>query len=292
MSKQAVRALLDLLNIERLEVDLFRGESPDERASQRVFGGQVIAQSLMAAHRTVEDRLCHSLHAYFIRPGDPKVPIVYQVDHSRDGRSFTTRRVVAIQHGKQIFNMAASFHIAEDGWNHQHPMPETEGPEGLESLRQQRLKIADRIPESFREDFTRERAIESRAVEPLDLFDPGIQNDKQQVWMRVADKINDDMSLHQCLLAYASDMALLGTGARPHGITWLSGKMMSASLDHAMWFHTPTRFDEWHLYDMDSPYAGGARSFNRGKIYNSNGQLVVSVAQEGLMRPIKKKSPD
>lgn len=292
MSHQAVKALLDLLDIERIEVDLFRGQSPSERASQRVFGGQVIAQALVAAYRTVEDRHCHSLHAYFIRPGDPKVPIIYQVDHSRDGRSFTTRRIVAIQHGKQIFNMAASFHVAEEGWHHQHEMPETEGPENLETLHSQRLKIADRIPESFREDFTRERAIETRHVDPIDLFNPGKQDDHQKVWVRVADKIGDDIGLHHCLMAYASDMALLGTGARPHGITWLSGKMMSASLDHAMWFHAPTRFDDWHLYEMDSPYAGGARSFNRGKIYNANGQLVVSVAQEGLMRPIRKKSKD
>ena len=276
-----VSDLLNLLDIERLELDLFRGQSPDERTSQRVFGGQVIAQALVAAYRTVpDDRTCHSLHAYFIRPGDPKVPIIYQVDHSRDGGSFTTRRIVAIQHGKQIFNMAASFHKQEEGWHHQHAMPHVEGPDGLEEMRERRLQIADKLPESFREDFTRERAIEIREVAPLDLLRPEKMSDVNQNWMRVARPIPDDPALHHCLLAYASDMSLLGSGNRPHGISWLSGKVMSASLDHAMWFHAPIKFDDWHLYAMDSPYAGGARSFNRGSIYDREGRLVASVAQE------------
>jgi acyl-CoA thioesterase-2 len=283
----AVTDLLKLLDIERIELDLFRGQSPDERASQRVFGGQVIAQALVAAYRTVEDRRCHSLHAYFIRPGDPKVPIIYQVDHSRDGRSFTTRRVVAIQHGKQIFNMAASFHVDEDGWNHQHDMPKTESPDGLEAVRDQRVKIADKLPAGMRDDFTRERAIEIRHVAPLDMLKPEKASDVNHLWFRVAQPITDDPALHHCLLAYASDMALLGSGNRRHGVSWLTGDVMSASLDHAMWFHAPIKFDEWHLYTMDSPYAGGARSFNRGAVFDASGIMVASVAQEGLMRPKK-----
>jgi acyl-CoA thioesterase-2 len=283
--------LLSLLDIERLELDLFRGQSPDERASQRVFGGQVIAQSLVAAYRTVpEDRTCHSLHAYFIRPGDPKVPIIYQVDHSRDGGSFTTRRVVAIQHGKQIFNMAASFQTDEESWEHQHKMPEVDGPDGLEDLRERRLEIADRLPEALREDFARERDIEIRDVAPLDLIHPEIADDHHNIWFRVSRPIDVPPALHHCLLAYASDMALLSSSYRPHGITWLNHKeLMSASLDHAMWLHGPIKFDEWHLYSMDSPFAGKGRGFNRGMIFNMAGDLVASVAQEGLVRRLRTK---
>lgn len=282
--------LLALLDIERLEHDLFRGQSPDERASQRVFGGQVIAQSLVAAYRTVpDDRLCHSLHAYFIRPGDPKVPIIYQVDHSRDGGSFTTRRIVAIQHGKQIFNMAASFHVQEDSWDYQHEMPEVEGPENLQELRERRLEIASKIPEAFRDDFTRPRAIEMCDVAPLDLLDPEPASDRHNVWFRVARPIEQPQSVHDCLLAYASDMSLLGSSLRPHGLTWLDQSVMSASLDHAMWLHQPIKFDEWHLYSMDAPFTGRGRGFNRGMIFNESGQLVASVAQEGLVRRVRPK---
>ncbi|MEH6745001.1 acyl-CoA thioesterase [Hyphomonas sp.] len=283
--------LLSLLDIERLELDLFRGQSPDERASQRVFGGQVIAQSLVAAYRTVpEARMCHSLHAYFIRPGDPKVPIIYQVDHSRDGGSFTTRRVVAVQHGKQIFNMAASFQTDEDSWEHQHKMPDVPGPEGLKDLRERRMEIADRLPEALREDFARERDIEIRDVSPLDLIHPEIADDHHNIWFRVSRPIDVPPALHHCLLAYASDMSLLSSSYRPHGITWLNHKeLMSASLDHAMWLHGPIKFDEWHLYSMDSPFAGKGRGFNRGMIFNMAGDLVASVAQEGLVRRLRPK---
>ena len=283
--------LLALLDIERLELDLFRGQSPDERASQRVFGGQVIAQSLVAAYRTVpDDRTCHSLHAYFIRPGDPTVPIIYQVDHSRDGGSFTTRRVVAIQHGKQIFNMAASFQTDEDSWEHQHKMPDVEGPEGLPELRERRMQILDKVPEAMREDFTRERDIEIRDVDPLDLIHPEIADDRHNLWFRVSRPIDVPPALHHCLLAYASDMSLLSSSYRPHGITWLNHKeLMSASLDHAMWLHGPIKFDEWHLYSMDSPFAGKGRGFNRGMIFNMAGDLVASVAQEGLVRRLRTK---
>lgn len=288
-----VSDLLKLLDIERLELDLFRGQSPEEEASQRVFGGQVIAQALVAAYRTVENRTCHSLHAYFIRPGDPKVPIIYQVDHSRDGRSFTTRRVVAIQHGKQIFNMAASFHVKEDGWEHQAEMPEVQGPENLPTYLDLRRQAVARMPEKMATRlgpfFTRERPIEQRPVNPTDMLEPEPDREDQHIWIRVPKPIDEAPWVHQCLLAYASDMALLGTAQRYHGVTWMSGEVMGASLDHAMWFHAPLNFSDWHLYTMDAPYAGGARSFNRGMIFRQDGKLVASTTQEGLMRPVRKK---
>jgi len=284
-----VSNLLRLMDLERLEVDLFRGQSPENETNQRVFGGQVIAQSLVAAYRTVdtETRTLHSMHAYFIRPGDPSIPIIYEVDRSRDGGSFTTRRVVAIQHGKQIFNLAASFHKQEEGWHHQHDMPDVPKPEELENRIEHRQRIVDRIPERYRKDWLRARAVEIREVDPLDPVTPEKTNDVQHLWFRVARPIDEQPWLHHCLMAYASDMALLGTGNRRHGVSWMSGELMSASLDHAMWFHAPIKFDDWHLYTMDSPYAGGARSFNRGSVFTRDGQLVASVAQEGLMRPIK-----
>ena len=290
MAKDPVGDLLTLLDIERLEHDLFRGQSPDEEESQRVFGGQVIAQSLVAAYRTVpDDRLCHSLHAYFIRPGDPSVPIIYQVDHSRDGGSFTTRRVVAIQHGKQIFNLAASFQVQEESWHHQHDMPQVQPPESLSDRIEWRRKFAENVPERHRGHFLRERPIEMREIDPLDPLNPAKASDVHALWFRVARPIDEAPWIHHCLMAYASDMALLGTGSRPHGVSWMNRELMSASLDHAMWFHAPTKFDEWHLYSMDSPYAGGARSFNRGSIYDASGRLVASVAQEGLMRRVTPK---
>ncbi len=284
-----VSDLLDLLDLERLEVNLFRGESPDEETSQRIFGGQVIAQALAAAYRTVEDRLCHSLHAYFIRPGDPNIPIIYEVDRARDGGSFTTRRVIAIQHGRQIFNMACSFHVTEQGWFHQHEMPQVQGPENVPNQEELRERDAHKVPERFRKEFTRARAIEMREIDPMDLFEPEPLPDVSHLWFRVANEIDAPPSVHQCLLAYASDMRLLGTGNRPHGVSWMTGELMSASLDHSMWFHDIVKFDEWLLYAMDSPHAGGARSFNRGKVFSRDGRLVASVAQEGLMRPVKRE---
>lgn len=281
--------VLDLLKVERLEVDLFRGISPDE-TSQRVFGGQVIGQAMMAAYQTVEERACHSMHAYFIRPGDPNVPIIYQVDHSRDGRSFTTRRVVAIQHGKQIFNLAASFQVPEEGWFHEADMPDVPGPEDLKSRLDLRKEAAHLFPEAMRKQMTRARAIEMRPVDPADFFDPKPMPAKHSIWFRANRCFEDDPAIHQCLMAYASDMSLLDSGTRPHGISWHSGEAMMASLDHAMWFHAPARADEWLLYTQDSPHAGGARSFNRGMIFKQDGTLVASVAQEGLMRPKRKTS--
>ncbi len=280
--------LLNLLDIEQLEVDLFRGIGSGGETTTRIFGGHVIAQALMAAYRTVPDRLCHSLHAYFIRPGDPKIPVIYQVDRARDGGSFTTRRVVAIQHGKQIFNLLASFHISEEGWEYQHPMPITQPPETWPDRPALRQENVDRIPEQYRDDFLRERPIEIREVEPRDLFEPTPTDDRNQLWFRMEAAKGQGPQMQHCLLAYASDMNLLGSSLRPHGLTWFQGKVMTASLDHAMWFHAPIEFSDWHLYDLDAPWTGGGRGFNRGQIFNQNGKLMASVTQEGLMRPLKK----
>jgi len=282
-----VKVLRGLLDLERLEKDLFRGIGSGGESTMRIFGGQVIAQALAAAYGTVEDRPCHSLHAYFIRPGDPKIPVIYSVDRARDGGSFTTRRVVAIQHGKQILNMSASFHITEEGWHHQHPMPAAPAPDSLRPQSDLRAEVIDKVPEKFRKEFLRPRAIEICEAEPRDMFDPEKASDTNQVWFRLAGQAPDDLPLNHCLLAYASDMHLLGSALRPHGLTWFKGNVMTASLDHAMWFHAPFDFTDWHLYQMDSPFSGNARGFNRGSIYSQSGTLVASVAQEGLMRPVE-----
>ena len=284
------KELLNLLDIETLEVDLFRGIGSGGETSTRIFGGHVIAQALAAAYRTVPERLCHSLHAYFIRPGDPSIPVIYSVDRARDGGSFTTRRVVAIQHGKQILNLSASFHIVEDGWNYQHPMPEVEGPEGLLNRAELRDQFVDQIPEKHRSDFLRPRPIELREVDPRDLFDPGPTDDRNYLWFRMESAAGQSPQMQQCLMAYASDMHLLGSSLRPHGKTWFQRAVMTASLDHAMWFHGPIEFRDWHLYSMDAPFTGGARGFNRGSIYTQDGRLVASVAQEGLVRPLRTKA--
>ena len=285
----AAHQLLELLDIEQLEVDLFRGIGSGGETTTRIFGGHVIAQALMAAYRTVPDRMCHSLHAYFIRPGDPSIPVIYQVDRARDGGSFTTRRVVAIQHGKQIFNLSASFHVQEEGWDYQHAMPDVKGPEHWLDRPDLREPYIHKIPEKHRDDFLRERPIEIREVDPRDLFEPEKTTDKNYLWFRMEAAKGQSPIMQQCLLAYASDMNLLGSSLRPHGLTWFQGKVMTASLDHAMWFHAPIDFSDWHLYELDAPFTGGARGFNRGLIYNQNGQLAASTAQEGLMRPYKKK---
>ncbi|MEY8827657.1 acyl-CoA thioesterase [Sedimentitalea sp. XS_ASV28] len=282
--------LLNLLDVEQLEVDLFRGIGSGGETTTRIFGGQVIAQALAAAYKTVPDRLCHSLHAYFIRPGDPSIPVIYSVDRARDGGSFTTRRVVAIQHGRQILNMSASFHVAEEGWDYQHPMPDIEGPDGLLSHAERRNEFADQIPEKLRSDFLRPRPIEIREVAPRDFLAPEPADDVNHIWFRMPDARGTDRKTEHVLLAYASDMYLLGSSLRPHGLTWFQGRTMTASLDHAMWFHAPIQFEDWHLYSMDAPFTGGARGFNRGSIYRQDGTLVASVAQEGLMRPLRKPS--
>ena len=282
--------LVQLLNIEQLEQNLFRGVGEQGETRPRLFGGHVIAQALVAAYRTVEDRLCHSLHAYFIHPGDPLIPIIYEVDKARDGGSFTTRRVIAIQHGRQIFNLAASFHRAEQGWNHQHDMPDVPGPDEI-TPREEIMGLRNEdIPERHRKHMLRPRPIEIREIDPQDQLNPTPRSDVNHLWFRVKQAVDEESWMHHCLMAYASDMSILGSAARRHGVSWLSGQMMGASLDHAMWFHAPIRFNDWHLYTMDSPFAGGARSFNRGKIYTQDGALVASVAQEGLMRPVKNKN--
>jgi acyl-CoA thioesterase II len=284
----ALKDLLALLDLERIEVNLFRGFSPDD-GSRRVFGGQVIAQALVAAYRTVEDRLCHSLHAYFIRPGDPNVPILYEVDRSRDGRSFTTRRVVAIQHGEQIFNMAASFHVAEEGFSHQSPMPQVKSPDELLSEDQLRAMAKDHIPKEYQKQFSRPRPIELKPVDPRAMISPEKTEPIKHVWLKARGAVGAGQPLHQCLLAYASDMGILDTATKPHGVNWFTGGVQMASLDHAMWFHEPFSMEDWLLYSMDSPSASGARGFNRGEVFTRAGKLVASVVQEGLIRPRESK---
>lgn len=282
--KAPIQEVLDLLNLEKIEENIFRGMSPKDRV-QRVFGGQVLGQALVAAARTVEGRVCHSLHAYFLRAGDPKVPILYEVDRSRDGTSFTSRRVVAIQHGRPIFTLEASFQVDEPGYEHAFPMPDVPAPETLPTEEALRAKVVDRLPEEVRAWVSRPRPIETRPVDPRDYFLPDKRPPHEMLWIRATGALPDDLALHQCVLAYASDMSLLDTGLLPHGIGWFDNKVQMASLDHAMWFHRPFRADDWLLYVQDSPSASGARSFNRGLIYTRDGKLVASVTQEGLMRP-------
>jgi acyl-CoA thioesterase-2 len=279
-----IQILLALLDLEAIEVNVFRGISPQDRL-QRVFGGQVLAQALVAANRTIEGRHCHSLHAYFLLPGDPKVPILYEVDRSRDGKSFSSRRVVAIQHGRPIFHMAASFQVEESGLEHEIPPPaDVPAPEDLQSEDAFRQEMADRVPATLREHFLRKRPIELRPVDRGDIFRPGKRPPCQSVWVRATSALPDELALHQCVLAYASDMTLLDTALLPHGISWFSDNIQLASIDHAMWFHRRFRADEWLLYVQDTPSDSGARGFSRGLIYTREGRLVASVAQEGLIR--------
>jgi len=273
--------LVDLLDLERIEVDIFRGKQPTE-ALQRVFGGQVAGQALVAAGRTVpSDRPVHSLHAYFLRPGDPSVPIVYEVDRIRDGRSFTTRRVVAIQHGKAIFNLAASFQLVEGGVEHQQPMPDVPEPETLQRL-EHRMKPYDDELDGW---YARPRPIDVRYVgePPRVAKDTGYRRPASQVWMRADGTLPDDPLLHVCAVTFASDMTLLDSTLLNHGLAW-GVDVSGASLDHAMWFHRPFRADEWWLYDQRSPWTGAARGLAQGSIYTRDGQLAVSVVQEGLIR--------
>jgi acyl-CoA thioesterase-2 len=216
--------------------------------------------------------------------------VVYQIDRTRDGGSFTTRRVVAMQNGKQILTMSASFHIAEEGWQHQHEMPKIAGPEGLAERAELRAEAAKHFSEKHRDEFTRPRPIEIREVAPRDFFNPEPTGDTNYMWFRMPDATGTSPAIQQCLLAYASDLNLLGSSLRPHGLTWWKGGIMTTSLDHAMWFHAPVQFEDWHLYSMDSPFSGGARGFNRGSIFAPDGRLVASVAQEGLMRKLRQKT--
>jgi acyl-CoA thioesterase-2 len=280
---KALASLLDLLDLETIETNIFRGVSPKDRW-QRIFGGQVLGQALVAAGRTVEDRSCHSFHAYFLRAGDPKTPIVYEVDRSRDGHSFSARRVVAVQNGVPIFTMSASFERPEQGLEHQTPMPEVPQPENLKTEQEWRQEIVPQLPEQVRGWFLRVRPIEIRPVEPPNRFASGKHPPRQIAWFRAAAPMPDVPALHQCVLAYASDMTLLDTSLLPHGYNLFSGQLQLASLDHAMWFHRPFRADDWLLYVQESPSASGSRSFNRGEIFRRDGALVASVAQEGLVR--------
>ena len=282
---QELKDLLDLLDLEQIEVNMFRGISPEE-GWQRVYGGQGIGQALVAASRTVEDesRIAHSLHGYFLRPGDTTIPILYSVDRIRDGRSFNTRRVVAVQRGEAIFSMSVSFQVMEEGLHHQADMPEVLPPEECATQQELQQAYIDKIPEEYRANFERPRPIEMRFMEPINDFQPEPMPPFQHVWIKAADTMPDDIRLNQCLLAYASDMTLLDTCYRPHGIGWTDENFQAASLDHSMWFHKPFKTDEWLLYQQDSPFSGGARGFNRGSFYTQDGELVASVAQEGLIR--------
>jgi acyl-CoA thioesterase-2 len=281
-------ALIRQLDLERLEANFFRGQSKD-LGGRSVFGGQVIGQALVAAERTVEGRTPHSLHAYFLLPGDVAAPIVYEVDRIRNGRSFSARRVQAIQHGHPILSMIASFQVREVGLEHAAPMPEVPPPEALTpsaELREAWLAEAGPVHPRVAEVLRRPSAIEFRAVEPQSPLRPTPGEPRQAHWFRAVDRVPDDPWLHRSLLAYASDYALIGAALRPHGRSWYQETMVVASLDHALWFHRPARIDEWLLYAQDSPSAQSARGLARGLVYDRSGRLVASVVQEGLMRDV------
>ena len=280
---QHLNILLDLLSLERLELNLFRGLNRDI-GSGRVFGGQVLAQALVAAGHTVEGRAAHSLHGYFMLPGDVHTPIVYQVDRIRDGRSFTTRRVLAIQEGREIFSMLCSFQVAEDGIGHSAPMPDVPPPEELPRELDLVRAMAHRIPEPLRPVYTQDRPIDFRPVNPVDPFAPERREPAKHVWFRAEGAMPESPILHQAVLAYASDYGLLGTALLPHSLSFMMRGVQAASLDHAVWFHRPFRVDDWLLYANDSPAAAAARGFARGSIFTQGGTLVASTAQEGLLR--------
>lgn len=279
--------LIKLLHLERIEDNIFRGESRDIGSAQ-VFGGQVLGQALSAAHHTVDDRVAHSLHAYFLRRGDMSSPIIYEVDRARDGGSFSVRRVVAIQHGRPIFNLAASFQNPESGLEHQAKMPEVPGPDGLQDVTDVEPEMLARIPEKMRRFLTGKRPFEVRPIRPVNFEKPEHLPPEKQVWIRTVDRLPDDYSLHQNLLAYVSDYELLGTTTLPHGLLFGRGLVQMASLDHALWFHRDFRVDDWLLFSFDSPSASGARGFARGQFFTQAGVLVASAAQEGLVRVLQK----
>jgi acyl-CoA thioesterase-2 len=282
----ALEFLVDLLDLEPIEVNIFRGVNPHEER-QRVFGGQVAAQSLMAAGRTVEQGRPHSLHAYFLRPGDPTTPILYEVDRIRDGKSFFTRRVVAIQNGRAIYNMQASFHNEQVGFEHQFPMPEVPDPETIRPM-------AERLMEEFGstdEWFKRQHPIDQRYIGELPWSSRNNKEPRQQLWIRAYGELVDDPLLHACVITYASDMSLFDAILAPHSRRWDDDVVMVASLDHCMWFHRDVVADDWLLYDIDSPIAHGGRGFARGFIFNQAGELCVSMVQEGLTRFIDPQHP-
>jgi acyl-CoA thioesterase-2 len=281
---QVLDELVALLSLEAIEENLFRGVSQD-LGFRQLFGGQVLGQCVSAASQTVEaDRHVHSMHGYFLRPGDAALPVVYQVDRVRDGGSFSTRRVTAVQKGKPIFTCSASFQYDEEGFQHQIAMPDVPGPEGLKSETELSRMVEAMIPERMRERATSDKPIEIRPVTRINPFDPEPSEPVKHVWFRAAGALPDEPQLHKLLLAYASDFNLLTTSMQPHGVSVFQKFMQVASLDHALWFHSNLRMDDWLLYAMDSPWSGNARGFARGSIFNRQGQLVASVAQEGLTR--------
>jgi acyl-CoA thioesterase-2 len=270
--------LIGLLALEPIELDIFRGYTPEEERG-RIYGGQVVAQALTAAYQTIQGRLCHSLHSYFIRPGDPKVPILFKVERGRDGGTFSTRRVIAIQKGQQIFNLAASFQIPETGFEHQIEMPSAPDPDGLLSEQELRAQAGQNTDWGGRT-----WPVEIRPVDPPHFGVKAPLAPRYAVWFRVTGTLTDDIALNQCALAYASDMTLLDASLRPHSVEWNSGRLQVASLDHALWFHRPSDLTRWHLFTQDSPSASGGRGFNRGDIFSLDGALVASAAQEALIR--------
>ncbi|MDB2415801.1 acyl-CoA thioesterase II [Pseudomonadales bacterium] len=281
---QPLNKIIETLDLEEIELNHYLATSPNE-GWQRVYGGQVIGQALVAASRTVStDRSAHSLHGYFLRAGDTDIPILYKVDRIRDGKSFTTRRVVAVQRGQAIFTMSISFQVDEGGLNHQFDMPDVPGPDDLQTEDEIRQVQSKNWPKEFQDSFSGSSAIQVKPIEPMDLLNPKPAEPVQRCWMRCGDKLPDDPRIHQCVLAYLSDWSLLDTATRPHAVSFMQDNVQVASLDHAMWFHRPFRADEWLLYDQDSPSASGARGFNRGLIYNQSGELVASTTQEGLVR--------
>jgi acyl-CoA thioesterase-2 len=280
----AVAELLTMLDLERIEDNIFRGRSP-ATGWQRVFGGLVVAQALVASARTVEGRPPHSLHGYFLLPGDPQAPIVYDVDRLRDGRSFATRRCNAIQHGRAIFSLSASFHIDEPGFEHAVAMPDVPPPEALPSEAERVTEFGGVLPEAIKRWFSTDRPIETRPVDPSSFVRAGPAAPVQNVWLRAAGPLPDDPAIHRAVLAYLSDMTLLDTALIAHGHFVFDARVQVASLDHALWFHRPFRADEWLLYVQDSPNASGARGLTRGLLFARDGRLIASVMQEGLMRP-------
>jgi acyl-CoA thioesterase II len=279
-----MKDIIELLRLEQIEVNLFRGDSRDV-GSDRVFGGQVLGQALSAAIQTIEnEHVAHSLHAYFLLPGDMKIPILYQVERLRNGRSFSTRRVTAIQHGQVIFNLAASFQADQEGVSHQDTMPAVPGPEGLLSFGELRQQLLASAPVEIQRYLRAEFPVEVRPVEPTNPLQPEKRAPLGYYWFRVPQPLPDDPNLHKCILAYASDANLLGAAMRPHGLSFFDPRLKIASLDHAMWFHRPFRADEWLLYAVQSPNAAGARGLAWGHIYTQEGLLVASTAQEGMIR--------
>ncbi|AOY89725.1 acyl-CoA thioesterase II [Marinobacter salinus] len=280
---EVTKKLVNLLDLSPIGDDHFQGDSED-LGFPNVFGGQVLGQALMAASRTVEGRPCHSLHAYFLRPGNHSMPIDYEVQRVRDGGSFSVRRVIARQAGKEILTGSMSFQVEEEGFEHQFEMPDAPAPETLKSEHEWGKLIAPHAPEKMRKSLTRDRPIEIRPVDPVNPFKPEKRPPHKQSWFRAQGQLPDDPVLHQCLLTYASDFHFLGTSLNPHGVTFNTRNLQVASLDHAIWFHREFRMDEWLLYDKDSPSASAGRGFNRGNFFNQNGVLVASTTQEALIR--------